>query len=116
MLHLNGSELTYFSSATFLRENQNTTWDEEAKITRLFVIIEITVSFTLQIKKHLTISMLHGQCRLVMYGAPMTTKGRLVGLSPSKKKLRYLLHLKPFKKDKKCFLFHLKRSFRSQDM
>ena len=92
MLHLNGSELTYFSSATFLRENHNTTWDEEAKITRLFVIIEITVSFTLQIKKHLTISKLHGQCRLVMYGAPMTTKGRLVGLSPSKKKLRYLLH------------------------
>ena len=31
------------------------------------------------------------------------------------KKLCYLLHWKPFKKDEKCFLFHLKSSFRSQD-
>ena len=29
--------------------------------------------------------------------------------------LCYLLHWKPFKNDEKCFLFHLKSSFRSQD-
>ena len=32
------------------------------------------------------------------------------------KKLSYLLHWKPFKNDKKCFLFHLKSSFSSQDI
>ena len=32
------------------------------------------------------------------------------------KKLCYLLHWKPFKNDEKCFLFHLKSSFRSQDI
>ena len=32
-----------------------------------------------------------------------------------KKKMRYLLQWKPFKNDEKCFLFHLKSSFRSQD-
>ena len=31
------------------------------------------------------------------------------------KKLFYLLQWKPFKNDAKCFLFHLKSSFRSQD-
>ena len=30
-----------------------------------------------------------------------------VGLSPSKKNLRYLLHWEPFKSDEKCLLFHL---------
>ena len=29
-------------------------------------------------------------------------------------KLCYIFHLKPFKKDEKCFLFYLKSSFRSQ--
>ena len=38
-----------------------------------------------------------------------------VGLSPSKK-LFYLLHWKPFKNDEKCFLFHIKSYFRSQDI
>ena len=28
----------------------------------------------------------------------------------------YLLQLKPFEGDEKCFLFHLKNSFRSQDI
>ena len=32
------------------------------------------------------------------------------------KKLCYLLDWKPFKIDEKCFLFHLKRFFRSQDI
>ena len=32
------------------------------------------------------------------------------------KKLCYLLHWKPFKNHKKCFLFHLTSSFRSQDI
>ena len=32
------------------------------------------------------------------------------------KKLCYLLRWKPFKNDEKCFLFHLKNSFRSQDI
>ena len=34
--------------------------------------------------------------------------------SPSKKILFYLLQSYPFKNDEKCFLFHLKSSFRSQ--
>ena len=37
------------------------------------------------------------------------------GLSPSRK-LCYLLHWKPFKNHEKCFLFHLKSSFRYQDI
>ena len=37
-----------------------------------------------------------------------------VGLSPSKKMSFYFLPWKPFKNDEKCFLFHLKSSFRSQ--
>ena len=37
-------------------------------------------------------------------------------LSPSKKKLFYLLQWKSFKNDKNCFLFHLKSSFHSQDI
>ena len=32
------------------------------------------------------------------------------------KKLFYLLQWKPFKNDKKCFLFHLKSPFHSQDI
>ena len=36
-----------------------------------------------------------------------------VGLSPSKKKLFYLPHWKPFKNHEKYFLFHLKSSFHS---
>ena len=36
-----------------------------------------------------------------------------VGLSPSKKKLYYLLDWKPVKNDEKYFLFDLKSSFRS---
>ena len=39
-----------------------------------------------------------------------------VGLSPSKKILCYLLDLKPFRSYEKCILFHLKSSFRSQDI
>ena len=39
-----------------------------------------------------------------------------VGLPPSKKNLFYLLHWESFKNDEKCFLFHLKSSFRSQDI
>ena len=37
-----------------------------------------------------------------------------VGPSPSKKNC-YLLDWKPFENDEKCFLIHLKSSFRSQD-
>ena len=37
-----------------------------------------------------------------------------IGLSPSKKIVMF--DLKPFKNDEKCFLFHLKSSFRSQDI
>ena len=39
-----------------------------------------------------------------------------VGLSPSKNIFGYLLDWKPFKSDEKCFLFHLKGSFSSQDI
>ena len=39
-----------------------------------------------------------------------------VGLSPSKQSSCYLVQRKPFKIDKKCFLFHLKSSFRSRDI
>ena len=42
--------------------------------------------------------------------------GLKVGLSSSKKKLFYLIQWKPFKNDEKCFLFHPKSSFRSQDI
>ena len=38
-----------------------------------------------------------------------------IGLWPSKIKLCYLSDWKPFKNDEKCFLFHLKSSFRSKD-
>ena len=39
-----------------------------------------------------------------------------VGLSPSIKNCSYLLQWKPFKNDEKCFLFHLKSFFCSQDI
>ena len=39
-----------------------------------------------------------------------------VGLSPFQKNLFHLHHCKPIKNDEKCFLFHLKSSFRSQDI
>ena len=39
-----------------------------------------------------------------------------VGLSPVKKNSFYLLQWKPFKYGEKCFLFHLKNPFRSQDI
>ena len=39
-----------------------------------------------------------------------------VRLSPSKKIYFYLHQLKPFKNDEKCFLFHLKSFFCSQDI
>ena len=39
-----------------------------------------------------------------------------VGLSPSKKILCYLLDWKPLRSYEKCFLFHLKSSFCSQDI
>ena len=40
-----------------------------------------------------------------------------VGISPSKKnKMFFLFHRNPFKNDQKCFLFHLKSSFRSQNI
>ena len=39
-----------------------------------------------------------------------------VGLSHPKKILCYLLHWKPLKNHEKCFLFHLKSSFRFQDI
>ena len=41
---------------------------------------------------------------------------RKFGLSPSKKKMFYLIQWKSFKNDEKCFLFYLKSSFRSQDI
>ena len=37
-----------------------------------------------------------------------------VGLSPSEKKMFYLLLWNPFTSDGKCFLFHLKSSFHSE--
>ena len=43
----------------------------------------------------------------------VTFKG---GLSPSKKSLFYLLQWKDFKNDEKCFLFHPRNSFCSQDI
>ena len=39
-----------------------------------------------------------------------------VWLLPSKENLFRLLQWNPFKNDEKCFLFHLKISFRSQDI
>ena len=39
-----------------------------------------------------------------------------VGLSPSRKKFAIFASMKALKNDEKCFLFHLKRSFRSQDI
>ena len=39
-----------------------------------------------------------------------------VGFSPSKKIFYYLLQWEPFKNNEQCFLFHLKSSFRSQDI
>ena len=41
----------------------------------------------------------------------LTSKEVKAGLSPSKKSLYYLLHLKPFKNDEKCFLFILEALF-----
>ena len=38
------------------------------------------------------------------------------GLSPSKQNYVYLLQWKPFKNNENCFLFHLKSSFRSQNI
>ena len=38
------------------------------------------------------------------------------GLLPSKNVYFYLLQWQPFKIDEKCFLFHLKSSFHSQDI
>ena len=42
-------------------------------------------------------------------GQVITVKGALLGL-------RQFLATEPFKNDEKCFLFHLKNSFRSQDI
>ena len=39
-----------------------------------------------------------------------------VGLSTLKKKMCCLLHGKPVRNDEECFSFHLKSSFRSQDI
>ena len=39
-----------------------------------------------------------------------------VGFSPSKQNCFYLLQRKPIKNDENSFLFHLKSSFRSQDL
>ena len=46
-------------------------------------------------------------------GLELLFKSRLL---PSKKVSFYLLPWKPFKDDEKCFLFHIKSSFRSQDI
>ena len=35
---------------------------------------------------------------------------------PPKKTMFFLFHRNPFKNDQKCFLFHLKSSFRSQNI
>ena len=51
--------------------------------------------------------------RKIMYNMLKIFK---VGLSPSKKNLHDLLYWKAFKSDEKCFLFHLKSSFCSQDI
>ena len=39
-----------------------------------------------------------------------------VGLSPLRKNFAIFASMKALKNDEKCFLFHLKRSFRSQDI
>ena len=46
----------------------------------------------------------------------LRSSGFKVGLTPSKKKFCYLFNLNPFEIDEKCFLFHLKISFLSQDI
>ena len=46
----------------------------------------------------------------------MNTEQRSKNIFTDKIFFCYLLHLKPFKNDEKCFFFHLKSSFRSQDI
>ena len=46
----------------------------------------------------------------------MNTEQRSKNIFTDKNFFCYLLHLKPFKNDEKCFFFHLKSSFRSQDI
>ena len=46
----------------------------------------------------------------------MIKYGSLKSKSHLPKKLLYLLQRKPFKKDEKCFLFHLKSYFHTQDI
>ena len=53
---------------------------------------------------------------LFLYMAAYVYHIKLKSDSHLPKKLRYLLHWKPFKSYEKCFLFHLKSSFRSQDI
>ena len=61
-------------------------------------------------------------CRYVSYLQVFDQNGELlrfnlkVGLSPSKKKYIIRFNDSPSKMMKKCFLFHLKSSFRSQDI
>ena len=47
---------------------------------------------------------------------PSTISDIKVGVSLSQKNLFYWLQGKPFINDEKCFLFHLKSSFRPQDI
>ena len=63
-------------------------------------------------------------CKLVILGTlgipgyahPKWQYQLKVGLAPSEKISFYLLQWKPFRNDEKSFLFHLKCSFRSQDI
>ena len=53
---------------------------------------------------------------LIEYGIFFSLCFSQVGVSPPKKYLCYLLHWKAFQDDGKCFLFHLKSSFSSEDI
>ena len=69
-------------------------------------------------EKHLEI-LFHTRVNLddMTYSSWDIEHGRLkVRLSSSKQVSFYLLQWKPFKSDEKCFLFHLKSSFHSQDI
>ena len=71
-----------------------------------------------QLTKGLTKDLINGYS--ILNGAKIffrnITKLFKVGLSPSKKNCVICMIKSPFKKDGKCFLFHVKSSFRSQDI
>ena len=53
---------------------------------------------------------------IILYYIDYTIILNLKSYSHLPKKLFYLLQSKPFKNDENCFLFHLKSSFRSEDI